>query len=1472
MYQYQQDDLVYDLEIRGNIFVLSQYYPKRHQYIMSILEQLDPQAAQAQNNSFDWSKTSPNPNDDQSQLSSQLNGIFTSIKHPQLFNDLINLVRNEQNRQNKLADQDQKDSPEQSYRFNRQQLAKLIAKYHGIKPLLKQLQELTELPTSRKQAALKIIKNANPALVKGPDKITNWQWENLNDPLQFIQFAKRYGIPNQLNNGYKLHHDDLTFNKERTNQQTGEPYLSKTLFSPNNLTYKAKYLFNLADPNNPQQLSDFKFNLNVFANLNNKTSNGQGDFGEAANQYHHQFIPGLQTANWYYPIKDQDDNPDIDKFSQTLTHYDKANDHQGLRIGFNSDNYDSTFIIRILAAYSPRLYNTFLLWHNYQKLINLPEKPKNTTNYLLHGFDLESNEAQKLAKDLKQTININPNNQQPEIGTIYYFQYLVLMAYLAFYRQNTAFYPATEANQKQNNALMVTPETLIPFNDDMFQNHNHFMPGALKDDVTFLLSNLSNDHVYSRNGYGMRTGYTITNRFVDVAKFFPLPIPLKRIAGMLGEQIKESSTNNDPHQPLHSLAEIADLVAYNVSDIYATHRIFINKTMQSTFKMRQQLLDEYPILIYEHQPAAKDLMQPAAGNPCHLRTDRLTVNSTNGQFVENYIAPYPNTKIVDKPVVDFHYPDAQVLAARQKDPQQKTYYTKPIDVLEDTMKWAQEHGIGKEFEPIYKLYDQYRGVNLNYDLANGNHDQYWLEDSYEAGNLPYGATIDKWTDYSHQKYVTTRNHLKRLSQNNFPYLSYQENKNQKPTIKYIYTDWQGNQRSKPYRNDPTFKPSYSKAAIHYYDQNKQPTASIATFSVGGIHGYETKYSQYLNDIKDYQQELFDQNELAFANQFVTNQTIENYFDQLTNPALTIDDQQSSQIGQTFKGHISRKKYKNIPYQAFSGKSYLYKELLKGGKAASLRQLKTPKSFWTKDGSKASKEYKYISTVLSRHQDFSSYYPTLLTMLAVFRNADGNDAYAKLYHERLHLKAIAKDPTKDQTTRDQANRAQKPRKLLLNSASGKGDLKGITNSSIKCNNATISMRIIGQLFAWRIGQALAFDNARVPSTNTDGIYIAGIDAQTNDKTLNATIAPMMLDIQPEEIHKFVSKDANNRLEIGYDHKKQQAFVKESKGGTLSSWDGVLIEKTTNHPMIIDRLLTYYLWKKDNASDHVFDQQVGKQQFDNVLTDLLTNQGAVATLNFFQWILYSNTASNSIIFPAEINKATGQLTNKFKLWEATNRLFLVTPQGRRLLTGETEQDNPWRLLMAGQQIVNAQKTLMEQYESLYLPQEKPNLTAAQYAQITQEDFSSHTVLTHLNTAELMNNDGLAQKVFEKAYTTKQMNEHFYQIPALATDPKGADKSQKLKNINLKKITDFPEDQDFYRNNSAIAQYSKTTTKNLLLNLDYATYYAMMINKFYAAWSNLTTKEQTNQTFDHQQFNEHIQSLILPILTKASSSPAN
>lgn len=223
-------------------------------------------------------------------------------------------------------------------------------------------------------------------------------------------------------------------------------------------------------------------------------------------------------------------------------------------------------------------------------------------------------------------------------------------------------------------------------------------------------------------------------------------------------------------------------------------------------------------------------------------------------------------------------------------------------------------------------------------------------------------------------------------------------------------------------------------------------------------------------------------------------------------------------------------------------------------------------------------YKYTTSGKAAHQDFASYYPVLLINLGVFHDGNGRDPYEEVKNERIAIKGQLKILPKNSKEYKDADQTQDGLKLILNSASG--ILDGDHDTNLRANNKAMAMRIIGQLFTFRIGMALALEGATIPSSNTDGIYATNIDFEDNKRIVEETLKGLYIDIDPEEMF-LVSKDANNRMEV------VNGEVSSAKGGIIGSWKGATVDQSLSHPALVDRILTDYLQKADLDSPVDYD---------------------------------------------------------------------------------------------------------------------------------------------------------------------------------------------------------------------------------------------------------------------------------------------
>lgn len=141
-----------------------------------------------------------------------------------------------------------------------------------------------------------------------------------------------------------------------------------------------------------------------------------------------------------------------------------------------------------------------------------------------------------------------------------------------------------------------------------------------------------------------------------------------------------------------------------------------------------------------------------------------------------------------------------------------------------------------------------------------------------------------------------------------------------------------------------------------------------------------------------------------------------------------------------------------------------------------------------------------------------------------------------------------------------------------------------------------MRIIGQLMTWLIGERLALEGAKVPSSNTDGIYVFDIEEELNKKLVDAELEKLYVKIDPEPVY-LVSKDANNRMELEIEEDGSYKVV-SAKGGTLTSWGGATVDKRLSHPALIDKVLTIYL-----QNDHIADKTIDKDLIHKAINDYI-----------------------------------------------------------------------------------------------------------------------------------------------------------------------------------------------------------------------------------------------------------------------------
>ena len=430
--------------------------------------------------------------------------------------------------------------------------------------------------------------------------------------------------------------------------------------------------------------------------------------------------------------------------------------------------------------------------------------------------------------------------------------------------------------------------------------------------------------------------------------------------------------------------------------------------------------------------------------------------------------------------------------------------------------------------------------------------------------------------------------------------------------------------SKSYAEDWVNKPEYRPAestgvlpktdtCMFYYDGDGNPTSCFVTFSIGGIHGAEYNKVLYEHDCEVFEEELHLMREAQA---------------QYPDPR---DLKKAKRITIVHRNGVEEEFTSGKFLKSGSTlKNAIYKDL----------ESKRPALFKRDDdgATKLNPTYTFTSADPTNHEDFTSYYPNMLRMLSAFYNEGlGYDRYAEIFDNKERYGKLMKDKSLPDAERALYAVQREGTKLVLNSASGAAD--ATFESNIRMNNIIISMRIIGQLFSWRIGQAQAMRGAKITSTNTDGLFSV-LEAELNNAILEAEARDIHVAIEPEPTF-LISKDSNNRIELEMKDGLITGKVEGASGGTLSCRKGPNPTKALAHPAIIDWALTEYLVVASmNQSGFCSDRYKGRDislsgTFDDnlgmsILLSSKTQFDKIKFLNMFQNVIASSPGSISYIF--------------------------------------------------------------------------------------------------------------------------------------------------------------------------------------------------------------------------------------------------
>lgn len=744
-------------------------------------------------------------------------------------------------------------------------------------------------------------------------------------------------------------------------------------------------------------------------------------------------------------------------------------------------------------------------------------------------------------------------------------------------------------------------------NDALFsEEHIDFMPRYLGWDSPAAL---------------IRRAMLDSGRHLDVARLNELQskVGLKRLLGMLGHQIKESERLSHDTS-INSLTELAELLAYNVSDCLGLSQLFAHPVYRNAFDLKASLMAQYPETVRARTGA--------------VRRDRLTVDTSSAKFVGRILAP--NRALTDIKAVSFDYPAAEIAAEEN---------IEQINVLEFCRDFfhtrIHDADARARFDQVYAYYRSIEGKNFNDSKEHTTKYGLPVEElktvPRTANNLPYfhsdGTPGSCFATFStggihgaeadHQRYLTDR-------------IEHARQENMLLRAKALHPD-----------------PRDLVAAIR--DQHNAlllPDGSSVDkrLVLLGSEPKKVKYRQPKKGDPDQNEQLARaQAQVECPAELLSAQRPPEESLQLHLPDGSLIDGQL--VLGTNKSATSAT-YRDEPIRK---DPVLFPEQTKDFQAGS---------------TKLHPRYARTSAGHVIHEDFTSYYPNLLRRMRAFYNPDlGEDRYAQIFFDKERYGQMMKQPDISASEKERLATLREGTKLILNSASGAGDAAHA--NPIRMNNRIISMRIIGQLFTWLVAQAQTLAGARIISTNTDGLYSIvggenGFDAQENNRVLAEQQEIIGVAIEPEPMF-LISKDSNNRMELVPGSTRLEGApltewqVSNASGASLACHEGPSPRKALAHPAVMDFAMTRYLQtvtaEGESALTREFDPVLGRK----ILHEAIDHEDPVGTLTFFQNVIAASRGSITYPFaldPIDSPEAEPDLSTARAL-QMINRVLIVRP---------------------------------------------------------------------------------------------------------------------------------------------------------------------------------------------------------------------
>lgn len=291
-----------------------------------------------------------------------------------------------------------------------------------------------------------------------------------------------------------------------------------------------------------------------------------------------------------------------------------------------------------------------------------------------------------------------------------------------------------------------------------------------------------------------------------------------------------------------------------------------------------------------------------------------------------------------------------------------------------------------------------------------------------------------------------------------------------------------------------------------------------------------------------------------------------------------------------------------------------------------------------------------------HIDWSSFYPVMCSKMEIYKTKENVDRYTSIIQGRFKQKPLIKKMRAEGVPEDDPELArarwiEAGFKFILNNATGAGNTHK-KYALLPVDNKTLSMRLVGNMHIWCLGQRLTQAGAYVISTNTDGLYICNLTVDESQKVIDEYIKEYGMGVDPEPLKRFINRDTSNRIEFGEDPKDVE-LVKGlmTHGQHLEFISNVSLGKNVKYPLASAHAAIRYMAEDENWLTKPYNKDQLREIINEIYHD--KNVGLDAWYH-----IYSGTKSRRLLYDDEIQQKISRViftVDGKKISNETNQQF-------------------------------------------------------------------------------------------------------------------------------------------------------------------------------------------------------------------------